>query len=282
MKNSTALFVANTDTPDAVIAAAADDAGQQNMHLAIALQATMPTLPISTYGALPYGAVEVPDHWLDMLHAAQDKLRTRTDEVEAILARAGTSGDVRGLLVPKAELAAGIARSARTADVAHFAANLRDDFPTFQELLHGVLFQSPIGAALNTGPAPSNKQILLAWDNSLAAARAVHAALPLITSSAEVEVACFEPSAFDETGAELEPGREVAAWLSHHGCTVNVAQLATGGKEIGPCILDRAADIGADLVVAGAYGHSRMRQAVFGGTSRILIEQAKTPVFLAH
>jgi len=282
MKNSTALFVVNTDTADTIIANAAERAGQLGMHLAIVLQATMPTLPLSTYGTLPYGTVEVPDHWLDLLHAAQDKLRQRTDEVEAILGRSGTAGDVRGLMVPRAELAAGVARSARTADIAYLAANLSEDFPVFQELLHGVLFQSPIGAALNTDPATAADKILVAWDTSLAAARAVHAALPMIKGAKEVEVTCFEPSAFDETGTELEPGREVATWLSHHGCAVNVAQLTTGGKEIGTCILDRAAETGADLVVAGAYGHSRMRQAVFGGTSRALIEQTGTPVLLAH
>lgn len=78
------------------------------------------------------------------------------------------------------------------------------------------------------------------------------------------------------------PGSEVARWLSHHGCRVNLQQYPSGGEEIGKCILGRAAGSGADLVVTVAYRPSGMRQAVFGGTTRTLIEQTGTPVFLGH
>ena len=83
-------------------------------------------------------------------------------------------------------------------------------------------------------------------------------------------------------GQRIEPGREAAVWLSQHGCKVTLNQMPSGGREIGACILTHAREIGADLIVAGAYGHSRLQQAVFGGTSRTLIEQTDLEVLMAH
>jgi len=78
------------------------------------------------------------------------------------------------------------------------------------------------------------------------------------------------------------PGSDLAEWLSRHGCNVKVAQYPSGGKEIGDCIIGRAKEMGADLVVMGAYGHSRLREDLFGGTTRTLIEPQDLAVLLAH
>jgi len=63
---------------------------------------------------------------------------------------------------------------------------------------------------------------------------------------------------------------------------VNVQQYPSGDKEIGNCIVDRATEIGSDLVVMGAYGYSSLRQRIFGGTTRTLLKQTKLPVLFAH
>jgi nucleotide-binding universal stress UspA family protein len=281
MQNSTALFCVDTETPDSVIKAAAEAAEARNTHLAVVLFGAVPTLPMNIYGALPYGSIAVPDDWPDILNAARTKLRDRTDAVEAVLAAAGASADVRPLFSPHADIMDGVAQSALTSDVALFAPNLREDSAVFKEMLHGVLFRSPIGAILNDNAKWSFERVLLAWNDGLASSRAAHAALPLLRHAKDVQIVCYDPPG-SQAGSDVEPGREVAAWLSHHGCEVTLSQLPSGGKEIGACILDRAGETGADLIVAGAYGHSRMRQAVFGGTSRTLIEQNDVPVFLAH
>lgn len=152
---------------------------------------------------------------------------------------------------------------------------------TLTEFLHGVLFESPVPAVVNGSLDMAHDTVLLAWNDSLASARAAHLALPYLKNSGHVHIVGFDaPSTAN--GGTIEPGREAAAWLSHHDCEVTLTQLPTGGREVGSCILDHAKEIGADLVVAGAYGHSRLRQAVFGGTSRTLIEQVTVPIFMAH
>jgi len=70
--------------------------------------------------------------------------------------------------------------------------------------------------------------------------------------------------------------------LTHHGCNVVVQQYPSGGQDIADCLLHRAKEVGADLIVMGAYGHSRMRETIFGGTTRAMIEQGDQAVYLAH
>jgi nucleotide-binding universal stress UspA family protein len=96
-----------------------------------------------------------------------------------------------------------------------------------------------------------------------------------------VTIGVFDPVASKDHDGE-NPGSDVARWLSHHGCHVNLQQYPSGGQEIGDCIQKRSAETGADLVVMGAYGHSRMRQTVFGGTTRSVIDQTDFAALLAH
>ena len=281
MQNSTALYCVDVTTPDDAIKAAARAAAKHNMHLAVLLHAEFPTLPLNAYGALPYGSVTVPDAWPDTLRAAQTGLTTRVDAIEALLAEEGVSADVRPLFATGPDTKRGIAIASRACDVAFLAPDMRQHDTVFREMLHSVLFESPIAAVVNGTPEMVHKTVLLAWNDSLASARAAHLALPYLKDADTVRIACFDVPSTD-IGTKIEPGQDVAAWLSHHGCNVTLTQLPSGGREIGTCILDHAGEIGADLIVAGAYGHSRLQQAVFGGTSRTLIEQTKMPVFMAH
>ena len=281
MKNATALYCVDVTTPDDPIQAAAQAAAKQNTHLAVLLYAEFPTLPINAYGAMPYGNITVPDAWPATLKAAQTDLKERVSAIEALLGRENASGDVRPLFAATAEIKPGVEQASRSCDVAYFAPELREDEIVFKEVLHSVLFHSPIPAIVNGTLETAHDRVLLAWNNTQTSARAAHLALPYLKEASEVHIACFDVPAIKDS-KKIEPGREMAAWLSHHGCNLTLTQLPSGGREIGTCILDHAGEIGADLIVAGAYGHSRLQQAVFGGTSKTLIEQREMPVFLAH
>jgi nucleotide-binding universal stress UspA family protein len=84
------------------------------------------------------------------------------------------------------------------------------------------------------------------------------------------------------TEGQTDPGIDVATWLSNHGCTVTVNQYSSGGQRVGACIPKRAVETGTDLIVMGGYGHSRLRETVFGGTTRTLLDQTDLPIFMAH
>lgn len=281
MAHETALFCCDIHTSNDVLKAAAEAAREQNTHLAVLMFAKLPLIPLGAYGAVPYGSIAIPDGWPETLKTAQKDLHAHVDATKAIMSNAGTSADIRPLLSEVGSIRHTVALSARTCDVAYLAANLREADGVFNEMLYGVLFQSPIGAMINAAPAAAQNRIMLAWNDSLSSSRAAHLARRRFRDAKEVHVVCFDAPAING-GNKIEPGREVASWLSHHGCNVTLTQRSTGGQDVGTCILEHAGEIGADLLVAGAYGHSRFRQAMFGGTSRILSEQTDIPVFMAH
>lgn len=162
--------------------------------------------------------------------------------------------------------------------------DLRKSDAIFRHALNAALFQSPGGVLINdhgaralAGPA----RVFVAWNMQLPSARAVRQALPFLRAAEEVVVGCIDP-VMSAHGEKEDPGVNVANWLTHHGCNVTVRQYPSGGNDIADCILDRSREDGADLIVMGAYGHSRAREAVFGGTTRKMIEQADRAVFMAH
>ena len=127
----------------------------------------------------------------------------------------------------------------------------------------------------------SAKRIFVAWNYGSHAGRAVRAAMPLLRAADEVTLAIFDPI-MSQFGDGENPGSDVAQWLSHHGCNVTVKQLPSKGQDVAEAMIERATEADADLIVMGAYDHSRLRQTLFGGTTRYMIEQADYPVLLAY
>lgn len=129
--------------------------------------------------------------------------------------------------------------------------------------------------------ASIGRQVLVAWNASREAARAVTDALPLLQRAANVQVVAFDPGKGGADHGDV-PGADIGLWLARHGVKVQVAQQNGAGLDIGAQILSRAADIGADLIVMGAYGHSRMRELVLGGATRTLLQSMTVPVLMSH
>src|SRR3546814_14574015 len=90
-----------------------------------------------------------------------------------------------------------------------------------------------------------------------------------------------DPRVGETSHGEL-PGADIAEHLARHGLRVEVVSRPREGVTAGVAILRHAREVGAQLVVAGGYGHSRMRQLVFGGVTRHLFEQADVPVLFSH
>jgi nucleotide-binding universal stress UspA family protein len=281
MHRRTILFVLNTDTPDAQITQAAEGAAQDASHLICLLLGQAPALPVYAYGVPPYGGMNIPDNWSEMVEVAQQEHKDRVDAIEALLARSGASGDVHPALCVTQDIKHHVSRLARVSDEAFIAANLRDTPDLLREAAAGVLFHSPIGLRINGSVEQKADRVFVAWNSSEAASAAIHAALPYLKEASEVVIVCFDPVMTASQDGQ-DPGVEVAKWLSHHGCNVTVSQFPSGGREIGQAIQDRATEFGADLVVMGAYGHARMIQTVLGGTTRTMMEQTDLPLLLAH
>jgi nucleotide-binding universal stress UspA family protein len=126
--------------------------------------------------------------------------------------------------------------------------------------------------------ADAGTRVLVAWNAGREAARAVSDALPILGRAEAVRVVAFAPG-----GDHGEvPGGDIALYLARHGVRASAARDAAPGLDIGSRILSRAADAGADLIVMGAYGHSRMRELALGGATRSLLEAMTVPVLMAH
>jgi nucleotide-binding universal stress UspA family protein len=122
--------------------------------------------------------------------------------------------------------------------------------------------------------------VLVGWDGSRESARAVSDALPLLRGAAHVDVVAWQegPSAEPPQRAHLE---SLHRWLRRHGVTAEVRADATA-IAVGEAMLSRAADIGADLIVMGAYGHARWTERVLGGATRGLLASMTVPVLMSH
>lgn len=123
------------------------------------------------------------------------------------------------------------------------------------------------------------RRVLIAWNASQEAARAVTDALPMLARAEAVEVTAFEPQTADHGDI---PGADISLYLARHGVKVTAAQQRGEGVDVGSQILSRAADFDADLIVMGAYGHARVRQLVLGGVTRTLLQSMTVPVLMSH
>lgn len=281
MQRRTSLFVLSRDSSDAAVTAAAEAARDQGAYLACLLLETLPARPYFMSGATAFGSAAMPADWVDRFAESKSAIETRAAGINRLLAQSGCPGDVQYAVSAGAEIRLLCARRAMSCDIAQLAEGVREKDVVFREALHGLLFQSPVPVIVNSSPFAGYSRIFLAWNSSLAASRAAHAALPWMRRAQEVVIGCFDPDLTGERDGE-DPGTDAAAWLSHHGCTVTVSQFLSGGHDVGRAIQERAREAGADLVVMGAYGHSRLREAVFGGTTRTMIEQTELPVLFAH
>jgi nucleotide-binding universal stress UspA family protein len=124
------------------------------------------------------------------------------------------------------------------------------------------------------------KKIVVAWDASMTATRAIMNALPLLKRSSRTDIVIFNPTVHPETHGE-QPGADIALYLSRHSIKVNVICRDTRVNE-GEALLSYCADETMDLIVMGGYGHTRFREMVLGGATREILLSMTVPVLMTH
>jgi nucleotide-binding universal stress UspA family protein len=134
-----------------------------------------------------------------------------------------------------------------------------------------------LGVPIANVPDEIGKKILVAWDGSRGASRAMNDALPFLAEAKSVTVLSVDP------GEQVwKSTQSAAAHLRRHGVLANASQIPSAAMGIGDVILAHCEHLDIDLVVAGAFGHSRLRESVVGGVSRTLLHQMMMPVFMSH
>jgi nucleotide-binding universal stress UspA family protein len=125
------------------------------------------------------------------------------------------------------------------------------------------------------------RRVLIAWNATREAARAVSDAMPFLTSAELVTVLTIDPREGPRAHGEL-PGADIALHLARHGVEGQIERTVSAGLPVGEVLLSRAADLGADLIVMGAYGHSRVREMLLGGVTRSVLRSMIVPVLMSH
>ncbi len=126
------------------------------------------------------------------------------------------------------------------------------------------------------------KRMLVCWNASREAVRAVNDALPLLQAADKVTVLAVNPQKLASGDHGEIPCADIALHLARHGVKSEAASITTDIDDVGEIILSQAFDLDVDLIVSGAYGRSRTREWILGGVTETLMRDAEMPVFLAH
>lgn len=154
--------------------------------------------------------------------------------------------------------------------------------PMRELLIETILFESGVPVLLvpyigSKSFEPNN--VLIGWDGSSTATRAIHASIPVLEKADKVTVLVIEKKANSQAG---QPGAEVANYLARHNMNVTIDVVSNPQTGVADTVLNYVTDNNNDLVVMGGYGHSRMREFLFGGATREILEAMTVPVLMAH
>lgn len=123
-------------------------------------------------------------------------------------------------------------------------------------------------------------RIVLAWNDGNEALSAARHAMPYLKAAAQVDIVMIDPP---QTGpGRSDPGGQLSMYLTRHGVKTQLAVVGKNGTSIAEKIQRKADDVNATMIVMGGYGHSRLREAVFGGSSRDMLETCRLPLLMAR
>lgn len=247
-------------------------------HLAVLAVALAAPPPIGEYAAV------MSDAWLQERQADMDRLQKCAATATTFLASNPVSSDISSEYQEEAWADEAIGRRARYSDLLLLGPALSSQPLLKSKALEGGLFSSgkplllvPEGAAASLKP----KRVMIAWDSRLEASNAVSRAIELMSTAENVHVVLVDPIEGDG-GQGAEPGADIATYLARHGVKVTVDRLSSQGRSVADTLRQHTVDMAADLLVMGAYGHSRLRERIFGGVTRSMVEAPPLPVFLAR
>jgi len=236
--------------------------------------------------ALAYATVQLPQEVLQALsREATERAEGALERFADAARRAGIAYETRMDRGVDVDLPETLALHARHADLIVVGQVDEDDpavrsrgLPEEVTLNSGrpTLVVPYIGAAATIG-----ERVMVAWNASREAARAIGDAMPLLERAKVVTVVSVNARP-DALGHGEDPGADIGAHLARHGLKVEVERLEARDIDVPNAILSRLADAGSDLLVMGCYGHSRLREMVLGGVTRTILGEMTVPVLMAH
>jgi len=278
MHFKTVFIAIGSRQDDAELDRAIAIAGGLGAHLSVLVLGVAPPPPAS-----PYGVVS-NDIWAGEIREGQEAAQDRATAVEARIGAANVPCNVEAQYIDRGTVATLAARFARYADLTLITPQLERSDILQTWVMNGALFESgrPI-LILPEKPVrfPEVRRVIIGWDASVEASKAVRDALELLKAAEAVDAVLIDPVPSFE-GHGPEPGADLAAYLARHGVSITVHRLPREGQEVGEILRRTATDLDADLLVMGGFGHSRLRQRIFGGTTTNIMKETGVAVLMAH
>jgi len=236
------------------------------------------------YEAVPAAMLvdDVPPIWIDQfLKDAEDAARAAVDKFNAAAARAKISAEARWWNVGFTGTGEVLGRIARRFDLAVVRQAEPDKGTPAPLIIEAALFETgrPVLIVPYIQKVPmALDRVLVGWDGSHSAARAVNDALPFLKRAKTVDVVVVS-----ESGKSDEmPGADLAHHLARHDVKAEIKQIVAPDADAANVLLSHAADSSATFMVMGGYGHSRLREFVLGGVTRTILDSMTIPTLMSH
>jgi nucleotide-binding universal stress UspA family protein len=234
-----------------------------------------PVIPDGTLGGIPVDLIEL------QREENSKAANAAVGRFEAATKTAGVSAETRVLDATLGGAAALFGQVARRFDVAVVGQAQREHGASEELMIEGALFES--GRPVVVVPYIQKQgltldRVLACWDGGRMSARAIADAMPFLERAKAVDIVIVA----EERKNDEITGANMTEHLARHGVTANVKRIARGDLAIADVILDYAADSGADFMVMGGYGHSRLREFILGGVTRGILGSMTVPVLMSH
>jgi len=234
-----------------------------------------PVIPDGTLGGVPVDLIELQRE--ENSKIARDAI----GRFEAGVKKAGVASETRQLDATFGGAATLFAQVARRFDISVVAQAQREQGATDELIIEGALFESGRPVIIVPYIQKSGltlERVLACWDGGRTAARAIADAMPFLERAKAVDLVIVA----EERKNDEITGVRMSEHLTRHGVAVSVKRIAKGDLAVQDVILSYAADSGADFMVMGGYGHSRLREFILGGVTRGILNSMTVPVLMSH
>lgn len=220
----------------------------------------------------------------ETISKAHDEAQAIEEKVKSELAASGIRWASESGVAQLADLGRHVAMRARFSDMVILPKPYGEGRGAeLEPVTESALFEGHTPAIIlpeDSKPVPEPRRIMIGWNESVEALSAVRAAMPLLTQADAVHVVVIDPPAHGPNRSD--PGGLLSQYLARHGVKVEIDVLSKTLPRISDVLIRHAGDMDAEMIVMGAYGHSRFREAIFGGATRYMLENATVPVLMAH
>ncbi|HWK95047.1 MAG TPA: universal stress protein [Pseudolabrys sp.] len=261
-----------------------DPAGDYAVALGEALEAHVAGVAFSYEPVIP-GAVMggIPPEFIEAQRTEADKkAKDAVARFEAAAKRAGLSAESRVISASVSAAANQFSSIGRRFDLVVVGQSDPDDGIQDEVVDETALFESgrPVVFVpfIQKGGVKLDR-VMVCWDGGRAATRAIADSMPLLRKAKQVEIVMIASKS--AKGDEVA-GADLGQHLARHGLKVDVKRITSPDIDVASTILSYAADSGADMIVMGGYGHSRLREFVLGGATRGILESMTVPVLMSH